>query len=282
MQNMATLEEFYTSIRDDGRYETDAATCRRAARAGMVAGLRFYFGALGGVIVTGNRRLRRKHFSPDTLGELSWTLLHGAEKLGAKVSFAGFENLAELEERPAVIVANHMSLIETMVLPAGVFAHGRMIIVAKRSLTRYPAFGKILTASKPILLDRKNPRQDLAEVLKQGEASLAAGTSVLLFPQGTRMDVFNPARFNSLGAKLAIRAKVPLIPVACKTDFARPGRLMRDFGPIDPSLPVKFEAGKPLDAAALGQRQVQEQSVGHIVGCLRKWDMPVIEQSGEG
>jgi len=42
--------------------------------------------------------------------------------------------------------------------------------------------------------------------------------SVLIFPQTTRDLRFDPNKFNTLGIKLAKRAKVPVIPVAVKTD----------------------------------------------------------------
>ena len=273
---MAGIDDFFQAIRMTGAYTTPPALLKAApVRAGLLAALRFYFGGLGGVIVQGTRAIHDHSFSPDTLGQLAWRLVHSAERMGTCVTFTDFASLQNITRQPAVIVANHMSLVETMMLPAGVFANGHMTIVAKRSLTRYPWFGKILLASKPILVDRRNPRQDLADVLEQGVRCLHAGSSVLLFPQGTRLATFDPQRFNSLGAKLAKRAGVPLIPVACKTDFAEPGRLLRDFGPVDPSRPICFTAGPLLDSAR-PQRELQDVCIAHIVNCLKGWNMPVV------
>ncbi len=277
---MATLETFYRTISETGGYTTPADRCKGRRARGLRAGVGFYLGALGGVVRQGLRELRRNSFTNATLGELAWGLMDRAEGLGAMVTFEGFESLAGIRERPAVLVANHMSLIETMVLPAGIFGQGPMIIVAKRSLIRYPWFGRVLEASQPILVERKNPRQDLSDVMEQGCRALAGGRSVLLFPQGTRMTTFDPRYFNSLGAKLARRAGAPLIPIACKTDFARPGRLLKDFGPIDPERPIKFAAGPRLDSS-LPQRELQEECTRHIVTTLRAWQMPVIEAVAE-
>jgi len=279
---MAEIDDFFRTIRETGGYTTPAGLLpARPPRGHFWSAWRFYFSGLGGVIAEGVRTLRAGRFTTETLGRLSWRLMHAAERMGTAVTFEGFESMRGLERQPAVIVANHMSLAETMMLPAGVFANGPMITVAKRSLTRYPAFGRILEASRPILVDRRNPRQDLVDVLDQGLQRLAEGCSVLLFPQGTRMPVFDPARFNSLGAKLARRAGVPLIPVACKTDFARPGRFLRDFGPIDPARPIRFAAGPRLDSAR-PQRELQEACVGHILRCLKQWNMPVAEIPAAG
>ena len=279
---MADIDDFYRSIRETGGYTTPPGLLpARPSRGSCWSAWRFYVGGLGGVVAEGMRTLLAKRFSTDTLGRLSWRLMHAAERMGTAVTFEGFETMRGLDRQPAVIVANHMSLAETMMLPAGVFANGPMIIVAKRSLSRYPAFGRILVASRPILVDRRNPRQDLVDVLDQGLRRLGEGCSVLLFPQGTRLPVFDPARFNSLGAKLARRAGVPLIPVACKTDFARPGRILRDFGPIDPVRPIRFAAGPRLDSAR-PQRELQEACVGHILRCLKQWNMPVVEPAADG
>jgi 1-acyl-sn-glycerol-3-phosphate acyltransferase len=59
-----------------------------------------------------------------------------------------------------------------------------------------------------------------------------------------------PAQFNSMGAKLAEKAGVPLIPVAIKTDFWDNGRLVRDIGPIRRERPVHVEFGAPLGPGA--------------------------------
>ncbi len=279
---MPEIEEFYRAIRATGGYTTpESHRPRRTMAGGARAGFRFYARVLGGVVWQGMRQQRAGTFGPQTLGRLSWGILDGVERMGTRVAFEGFDVLRGIGRQPAVIVANHMSLIETMMLPAAVFAHGTMIIVAKRSLTRYPWFGRILQASRPILVDRVNPRQDLADVLEQGAQRLKEGCSVLLFPQGTRLAVFDPRRFNSLGAKLARRAGVPLVPVACKTDFSRPGRLLRDFGPVDPSRMIRFAAGPLLDSAR-PQRDLQACCTRHIVDCLKRWNMPVVESPSAG
>lgn len=279
---MSGIHDFYQSIRETGAYASPPGSLRDPPlRGGIWAGMRFYFGGIGGVIAQGNRAIRDRSFSMETLGQLSWHLVHCAETMGTPVSFEGFESMRMIDKQPAVIVANHMSMVETMLLPAGVFANGPMVIVAKRSLTKYPGFGRILEASRPIFVDRTNPRQDLADVLEQGVRRLKEGSSVLLFPQGTRLTVFDPRRFNSLGAKLAKRAGVPLIPVACKTDFSKPGRRFRDLGPVDPALPIRFAAGPILDSAR-PQRELQEACTGHIIRFLKQWNMPVVDAAAGG
>ena len=211
---MLTNAEFHERVLA-GHYVSPADHLpSRPLRRGARAWWRFYAG-LARTVAKGIRTVRTGEFSLKLFSELAYDMVRVVESTGAAVSFEGFDALQAQKGRPFVVVANHMSLIETMLLPAGVFAANDMTVVAKRSLTKYPAFGKILASCHPILLDRKNARKDLADTLEQGTALLRGGTSILLFPQGHRAEKFDPRKFNSLGAKLAARAGVPLVPVAC-------------------------------------------------------------------
>ena len=55
-------------------------------------------------------------------------------------------------------------------------------------------------------------------VLEGGKQRLQKGISIIVFPQTTRTVRFEPENFNSIGVKLAQRAKVPIIPLALRTD----------------------------------------------------------------
>ena len=54
--------------------------------------------------------------------------------------------------------------------------------------------------------------------MEEGSERLKKGKSVLIFPQKTRSEIFNPKEFNSLGVKLAKKNNVPVIPMAVLTD----------------------------------------------------------------
>ncbi|MGD8264746.1 MAG: 1-acyl-sn-glycerol-3-phosphate acyltransferase, partial [Desulfobacterales bacterium] len=61
--------------------------------------------------------------------------------------------------------------------------------------------------------------------------------------------------FNSLGVKLAKRGKVPVIPVALKTDAWGVGRKFKDFGKIRPAIPVHITFGDPLQIQGSGKEE---------------------------
>jgi 1-acyl-sn-glycerol-3-phosphate acyltransferase len=150
-----------------------------------------------------------------------------------------------------------MSTLETFVLPTVILSAKRMTYVVKRELTSYPVFGHVMRARDPIVVGRANPRDDLKAVLEGGAQRLAAGVSVVVFPQTTRTPVFDPAHFNTIGVKLARRAGVPVVPIALKTDAWGNGPIVKDIGRIDPAKTVHIEFGAPLQVPGTGATEHQ-------------------------
>lgn len=267
---MITLDQFETMLRSGG-YETPAE-CRppHPLPRGFRSWWRFYVSGVFGALLSGDAAALRRDHTQRAFSTLSFRIVKCVESTGATVGVEGTANLARSGAAPRVFVANHSSLLETFHLPCILGAFGPLTIVAKRSLSKYPLFGECLKAVHPILLERKSARHDLAETLSQGRRHLSDGRSVLLFPQGTRTAVFDPRKFNSLGAKLAREAGVALVPVACKTDFAVPGRLIKDLGPIDPSKTVRYAIGQEL-SPSLPQPELQKACTDFISQTLGRW-----------
>ncbi|MDF1553396.1 MAG: lysophospholipid acyltransferase family protein [Deferrisomatales bacterium] len=195
--------------------------------------------------------------------------LRVAEALGMDVQVEGLEHLRRLDG-PAVIVGNHMSTLETFLLPGMVVPHRPVTFVVKDTLLTYPVFGHVMRSRNPIVVGRTNPREDFKAVMEGGEQRLAQGISVVVFPQTTRAERFDPERFNSIGAKLAGRAGVPLIPLALRTDAWGNGRWLKDFGPVDPRRPVRFRFGAPLSPDRRGT-EAHRQTVAFIQQALGEW-----------
>ena len=196
-------------------------------------------------IVSAVYKLKRGAYSYENLVSDGLKVLDMLRDVGCKVTVKGNENLNGLNQ-PCVFIANHMSTLETLVLPAVIGKQLRITFVVKESLLNYPFFGKILSMLKPIAVTRKNPKEDYRTVIQEGIKRLQEGISVVVFPQATRQIVFDPAKFNTLGIKLAKKASVPVVPIALRTDAWGIGRIFKDFGKIDSSKPVYFFIGKPL------------------------------------
>jgi 1-acyl-sn-glycerol-3-phosphate acyltransferase len=215
-------------------------------------------------------RLRVLRGLPDAaVMEPGYRIACCAEKAGSELDISGLRHLQGLEQ-PAVIIANHMSTFETLILP--VIAGGRrpLSFVLKESLPKYPIFGPVVLAGRPIVVGRTNPREDLRVVLHEGMARLEAGRNVVVFPQGHRRPGFEAENFNSMGIKLAKRAGVLVVPLALMTDFWSEGRRVKDVGPIYPDRPVRFAFGKPLEVVGNGKEQ-HAQCVDFIAETLKGW-----------
>lgn len=196
-------------------------------------------------------------------------ILHALENAGICFNISGIEHIRNLET-PCVVVANHMSMLETIILPSIILPYKKMTFIVKESLMEYPVFKHILRSRQPIVVNRINPRQDLKTVLEEGVERLRQGISVIVFPQTTRTHDFDPQKFNSIGVKLARRAQVPVVPLALLTDAWRNGKFVKEFGRLDVSRTVHFAFGKPLWLDSKGI-QVQQKIISFIRGNLNQW-----------
>jgi 1-acyl-sn-glycerol-3-phosphate acyltransferase len=199
----------------------------------------------------------------------SLRVMRALESVGVRFNI---ENLGVMErvKDSVVFISNHMSTLETFVLPCLIHPKKKVTFIVKEDLLKFPFFGKVIRARNPIAVGRKDPRQDLRVVLQEGTKRLTSGTSVVVFPQTTRSEVFIPEKFNSIGAKLASRAQVPIIPIALKTDAWAVGKPLRDFGPIKPEKAVQIAFGEPVTAGG-NSRELHEEVITFIQGKLMEW-----------
>ncbi|WP_048307993.1 1-acyl-sn-glycerol-3-phosphate acyltransferase [Halomonas sp. PR-M31] len=122
---------------------------------------------------------------------------------------------------PVVILANHQCEWETLFLQV---LKPPVCTVLKQELLRLPLFGWALRLLHPIALDRSRPARAMKQVLSQGPMRLKEGLSVLIFPEGTRVEPGQRRRYNKSGAVIACRAGVPVMPVAHNGGERWPGR----------------------------------------------------------
>ncbi len=274
------IEELWRILRERGVYETGQEQAR-SLYGRLMSGRwdAFYYWDVIHVVISAYGKAICGRFDRREWGSHALKMLQAAERCGGRVRLEGFENIA-LAKLPVVYVANHMSSLDTTVLPGSLLGFGDVTTVVKESLLSYPLFGRVLKAVQPISVTRRDPREDLKEVLAQGEACLRSGRSVVIFPQATRALEFDPAKFNSLGVKLARKAGVQVVPVALQTDFQGIGEWIRDFGPLQRKNPIRFKVGVPLTVEGNG-REAQQRVVEFISETLRSWGVKVGEQGKE-
>ncbi len=105
------------------------------------------------------------------------------------------EGRERIPDGPCLIVANHQSAWETL---AFLILVPDVAIIAKRELVAIPVVGWFLRRSPMIIIDRANGTQALRTMIEESRAAVAAGRSVLIFPEGTR---------SAFGAAGAVQAR---------------------------------------------------------------------------
>jgi 1-acyl-sn-glycerol-3-phosphate acyltransferase len=213
-----------------------------------------FYAKILGIIYRASKIAQKGLYDNQCWIQSSLTTIRALEAVGGRFEVRGLDNLRGLKS-PAVFIGNHMSILETFVLPCLIQPIRDVTFVVKESLITYPFFGHVMRNRNPVVVGRENPREDLKLVLEEGRKRLEANISVVIFPQTTRSVEFDPGKFNSLGVKLAKRCKVPAVPFALKTDAWGLGKGIKDFGPIRPEKTVHFQFGEPMMVQGNGREE---------------------------
>jgi len=225
------------------------------------------------IVFSASVKAKRAFYDGADWTRSSFDTLRALESVGVSFEITGVEHLKALR-MPCVIIGNHMSVMETTVLPGIVQPIKPVTFIVKESLLAYPFFKHVLKSRDPIAVTRTHPRRDFKTVLEEGMIRLRQGISIIVFPQTTRTHRFEPSQFNSIGIKLAQRAGVPVVPLALMTDAWGNGRWLKDFGRIDPSKHVRFSFGEPMWVQGRGADE-HRAVIQFIEERLEKWREPV-------
>ena len=106
-------------------------------------------------------------------------------------------------------MCNHQSLVDILVL-FRLFVHFKW--VSKAENFRIPFIGWNMTLNRYIRIDRGNLRGNLS-MMRDAGAALNAGSSVMIFPEGTRSPGRALGEFKAGAFELALRSGVPILPV---------------------------------------------------------------------
>ncbi len=162
---------------------------------------------------------------------------------GARVTVVGKDKLGP--RGVYVVCPNHVSYMDTPVLLTHIPVNFRFL--AKEELLAIPFIGGHLKRAGNISVPLDDPRASLRVLSAAGKAMQESGVSLLVFPEGGRSESGELREFKDGAAYLAIKAQVPLVPVALigvrdilpmHSHHLRPGR-------------VTLRIGDPIPAAGL-------------------------------
>lgn len=130
---------------------------------------------------------------------------------GARIQVIGKENIPA--EGPVLFVSNHQGNFDIPILLG--FIDKPKAFIAKKELKKIPILCTWMEYMQCVFIDRGDPRQSL-KAINRGAELLKEGYSQVIFPEGTRSEDGTMGEFKPGSLKLALKAKVPIIPVTIK------------------------------------------------------------------
>ena len=276
------LCDFQRELRETGGYRTHEE-CRAPVRAkpGFWTTLRFSWGVTRVFPYCAFTEPFGK-LTTDVWAGFCFSSVTTAERLGMNVVIDGFRDRLAYAG-PVMYLCNHMSMTETILLPPVLLSFGPFSYVAKASLAHLPFLEKAADHMRMVPVSRTSPREDLMNILKVGTERIGGGDSFLIYPQGTRCEVFSRKRYSSIGAKLAERAGCPIVPIVVDTR-CQPTRkrgllrkVFKDYGPVDTSFDIRVSAGPVIPCGK--SKEMHEAAFDWMATKLESWGLPTERQT---
>ena len=190
-------------------------------------------------------------FNPHARDISSLRIIQGVFRIilflsGVKLTIKGRENI--LKDEAALYVGNHRGFFDTIVSYS--LMPGITGFIAKKEMGKVPFVRVWMRFLHCLFLDRSNPREGLATILK-GIEELKNGISIVVFPEGTRNKGEGLLPFHGGSFKLADRSDCKIVPMAINNS----DNVLENHFPAIKSTKIIIEFCKPIDVAAMDKEQ---------------------------
>ena len=146
--------------------------------------------------------------------------------------------------QPYIFVSNHQGFYDIPATYATI--RHRLRFVAKRSLVFVPFIGWFIYLGGHVMIDRRNRKRSIRSLSRAADR-VRRGTSLLVYPEGTRSPDGKIHAFKKGPFVLAIEAQVPIVPVAVEGSH----RILRKHDwSVHPG-EVRIRLGEPIPTAGL-------------------------------
>jgi len=164
-----------------------------------------------------------------------------------------------------VMVANHLSLLDILVL-FRLFRHFKW--VSKIENFSVPVIGWNMSMNRYIKL-RRGDRESVVEMMVACEQTIGEGSSIMMFPEGTRSSTREMRPFKPGAFELALKTRTPILPIVVagtadalpKRGFVLQGRHPIRIGVLDP-IPHEDFANMSVDELAARVRDLIANEIG--------------------
>lgn len=150
---------------------------------------------------------------------LNFALLYGLRIMGARITYKGFEKVPT--NRPIIIVANHQSTFDIPPVVVG-FRKNHPKFISKKELGKWiPSISYNLRHGGSVLIDRKNPRQSVKDILLLGKHIEQNNYAACIFPEGTRTKNGKVKSFMPAGVASLVKASPSalIVPLAISGNY---------------------------------------------------------------
>jgi putative phosphoserine phosphatase/1-acylglycerol-3-phosphate O-acyltransferase len=226
--------------------------------AGIASWAPVAVGAVGVGLLAGSKRRGVNFFTSNSV-----PLLLAAT--GVSLNVLGEDNLTA--QRPAVFIFNHRNQVDPMVATS--LVRDNFTSVAKKELEKNPlvaALGKVMDA---VFIDRGNATAAVEE-LKKVEELARKGLSIVMAPEGTRLDTTEVGPFKKGPFRIAMAAGIPIVPIVIRNAEVIAARDSSTFNPgtvdvvVYPPIPVDDWTVENLPDRIAEVRQL-------YLGTLKNW-----------
>jgi 1-acyl-sn-glycerol-3-phosphate acyltransferase len=188
-------------------------------------------------------------------------------------------NLQNLPQGPCVVVANHASYLDGVLLKGVLPA--RFSFVIKKEVSRVPLAGLLLRRIGSEFVDRFNRHAGAVDARRLIKAA-DSGQALAFFPEGTFLEEPGLGKFHTGAFAIAARAGLPVVPLVIRgTRHILPsGRFLPRLGRIDVEILPAIVPPSDLDSAAVAS-MTRDVARARILSALDEPDLLESNRVGE-
>lgn len=179
---------------------------------------------------------------------------------GVRVRVTGLGNVPK--GSPVLFLSNHQGAFDILALQSVLPVQFRW--VAKKSLFKVPFVGWSMRLAGYISIDRENPAEAMKS-MEEAAAKMDSGSSVVIFPEGTRSETGSLLPFKRGAFMLAKKCGRPIVPVAINGT----GGILKKGGFIVNPMRVAISIGSPIDIGSSDEKELRNMTKRQVEAMLK-------------